>query len=288
MHPHFISVLFTAIAAQGDVPAEVGTCRTYGDVCKFYCSSPHLIFDLSVLQEQAQGSTKPGDPGYLKCVGTDNDAYFFGACGALSGMVCTGATGSGVPTAIQAWATPSGGAIPSGSCAILGALAPRNCTVTKPGNSMLCKYQGGSDQRHVDVTYVCDPDVPVPHLTAKQLGETFAYMITITGKHMCGVTPPLSPGSIGLIIFSCVVVAYIGGGLAVNVKLRGKPLTPVSESFPQYEYWAELPWLVRDGMLFSWEVAQKAYYQKMGGSAVPNDPSLSARLRDGGSGGGGT
>ena len=56
MHPHFISVLFTAIAAQGDVPAEVGTCRTYGDVCKFYCSSPHLIFDLSVLQEQAQAA----------------------------------------------------------------------------------------------------------------------------------------------------------------------------------------------------------------------------------------
>ena len=143
---------------------ERGSCRAMADTpCKFHC--PGQNYDFSVLLPEAPS-------GYLRAIATDGKSYYFGPCGSVSGVTCEGATGGGMPVAVQAWSgmPPT---IPSGSCAVLGATSPRNCSVSpsagggRPG--MLCQYAGGSQGRTVDIRYVCDATVPVTHLAAEQL-----------------------------------------------------------------------------------------------------------------------
>ena len=54
----------------------------------------------------------------------------------------------------------------------------------------------------------------------------------------------------------------------------------LEESFPQWQYWRELPGLVADGCSFTMEQAQKAYYKHARGGSAPLDPSLRRRLAD--------
>ena len=154
---------------------------------------------------------------------------------------------------------------------------------------MTCKYTGGmgTPPRSVDINYVCDPDVPVPHAAASQVPSTMHYDITVTGVAMCGAvyTPPLSWGSMTLILFTVAAVCYVGGGALYNVKVRERRPT-IEEAFPQWAAWRELPGLVKDGCAFSWELVLKAYYQKISHSSAPLDPSLSRRLAEDDGGGG--
>ena len=161
---------------------ERGSCRPYAapTPCAFECDGPQLHrLDLSLLALSAQ-------PGYLHAVGTDGKSYYFGACGPLQGVTCEGATGEGASVAIQAWsgAPPT---IPMGSCAVLGAASPRNCTLEAPtpgdgstGMGMVCHYAGGSPGlgvtgKNVDVHYVCDSAIPVPHFAAMQVGTVSVW-----------------------------------------------------------------------------------------------------------------
>ena len=77
---------------------------------------------------------------------------------------------------------------------------------------------------------------------------------------------------------------YIAGGVAYNIKVRERKPT-LEQAFPNWYYWRQLPGLVQDGVSFSWEIAQKHYYNWRG-TAPPLDPSLSKRLAadDGGAG----
>ena len=139
------------LSSSADGLDERGSCRPLAAAtpCAFECGGPQLYrFDLSLLALSAQ-------PGYLHAVGTDGKSYYFGACDAVRGVACEGAAGEGAAVAIQAWsgAPPS---IPMGSCAVLGAASPRNCSLsaatpgdTQTGMGMVCKYAGA--ERHVDV-----------------------------------------------------------------------------------------------------------------------------------------
>ena len=80
------------------------------------------------------------------------------------------------------------------------------------------------------------------------------------------------------IFFFVGLLLYVAGGVAFNVKVNGRKPT-LEEAFPQWEYWIQLPGLVQDGCAFTWEVAQKAYYNARH-QAAPLDPSLSRRLAD--------
>ena len=229
--------------------------------------------------------------GYLQAVDASGKSYYFGDCGALSGVTCQGTSGSGVPIAIQVYGSGQPPVIPSGSCATLGSAATaRNCSlVTGPTKSasMLCKYSGGSRPgTTLDVRYACEPGVPVPHFAAAQQGTTLAYTITVTGAAMCGAvyTPPLSWGSVFDILLFVGLFAYAAGGFALNVKVRERRPT-LEDAFPHWEHWRELPDLLRDGASFAYEQALKAYY-KARHQAAPLDPSLSRRLAsdDGGAG----
>lgn len=148
---------------------------------------------------------------------------------------------------------------------------------------MRCRFTGGAAGRQFDVHYKCQPGAP-PSSTASQTG-TSAYEVVVSGGAACGAvyTPPLSHGSIFLIAFFVGAVLYVAGGVTYNVKVRARAPT-VTDAFPQWEQWRQLPGLVRDGCSFSWEQAQKAYYGVRHGSAPPLDPSLTRRLAEGGAG----
>jgi len=112
--------------------------------------------------------------------------------------------------------------------------------------------------------------------------QTDAYTIRVSGAAMCAAayTPPLSWGSLSLILTAVGLVLYIAGGVAYNVKI-GERRATVDEAFPHWAYWKQLPGLVYDGFIFSFVQTQKAYYGIRHGSAPPLDPSLSRRLADG-------
>ena len=99
---------------------------------------------------------------------------------------------------------------------------------------------------------------------------------------MCGApyTPPLSWGSLSLILAAVAAVLYVAGGVTYNVKVHERRAT-MDEAFPHYAHWKQLPGLVYDGFIFTFVQAQKAYYAARHGSAPPLDPSLSRRLADG-------
>ena len=110
--------------------------------------------------------------------------------------------------------------------------------------------------------------------------QTDAYTIRVSGAAMCAAayTPPLSWGSLSLILTAVGLVLYIAGGVAYNVKI-GERRATVDEAFPHWAYWKQLPGLVKDGCAFSWEEAQKAYYSTQG-KAPPLDQSLTRRLAE--------
>lgn len=204
----------------------------------------------------------------------EGDSYYIGACGAVTGVTCS-ASPDTFPAAIQSWggSPPWSGTPPP--CASLGTASPRTCSAA--GEGMRCTYAQGLEGRSLTVNYVCNRNVAFPHVRAHQM-TPHVYSVNITGPHVCGVTPPLSTGSIALIIVSVVLVLYVGIGVAVNVRIRGRKWT-FAEAFPQWEYWCQLPGLVRDGCAFSWEMTLKHYYS-LRGTAPPLDPSLSRRLKD--------
>jgi len=293
-----LGVLVLALSAAAAQPAprppsppivETGSCKSAGGntPCSFSC--PGMLYDFSLLEQQMSPT------GYIHVTGADGYAYWIGACAGVNGVTCEGGpVGAPPPVAIQSWSggPPSQPNIPSDSCIVVNSVTPRKCVIdstpagtkgSAPG--MWCHYAQGSSRAGttLDVRYICDPEVPGVHTAASQIGKTGKYAINVTGAHMCGTPPPLSWGSVTLIFFFVACVMYVVGGGLVNVKVRGKKPT-LSEAFPQWEQWRELPSLIKDGCAFSAELSQKAYYSARG-TAPPLDASLSRRLKDNEGGG---
>ncbi|CAH3032886.1 unnamed protein product [Porites evermanni] len=77
-------------------------------------------------------------------------------------------------------------------------------------------------------------------------------------KYACPISPSPSPhgssglslGSILVISFTCIVVVYIICGILINIYIRhieGK------EAFPNYLFWVDVPFLVKDGCVFTFQ-----------------------------------
>ena len=270
-------LLLIASSLGAAAPRECAVLDAKKAPCLLECpGNPILRFDLKELQ---------GARPYLTATDDQSHAYYFDACTPLLRVTCGGAPPAGV-AAVQTW----GGNPPKfdgDSCAVLGSFGTRSCAVAsaEPGDSsgagpsLLCNYTGGQGQRSVGMLYECSPNLPTPTYSASQYGTSTAYEVKLRGQAACGYvyTLPLSWGSISLILFFVFVALYLGAGITYNVKVRGRQGL---DMIPQLEYWKELPGLVKDGCVFSWQQAQKAYYGVRHGSAPPLDPSLSRRLAE--------
>lgn len=272
----------STVAQSPKPPPACAPLATANGGCVYQCvGEPIYRFDL-----RSFNSSYP--MGYASAQDTTGKSYYFGPCGAVQGVTCASSTSPGTPVAVQAWAgqppTPDG-------CATLGVTTkPPNCTMQMDMNqrSMVCGYRGGDDGRSVTVVYKCRPGQPT-QLTADQgdpspLGET--YTISVSGQAACAAvyTPPLSTGSLSLILFFVAAIVYVSGGVLYNVKVRQTELS-LRAAFPQYKYWRQLPGLVTDGVAFSYEIAQKEYYTRVMGTAPPLAGDLKRRLADNEGGG---
>ena len=170
-------------------------------------------------------------------------------------------------------------------CAVLGLAATRVCTLQVSslpgaGPSMMCNFSKGDDNRDVAVHYKCNPGAPLSE-GALQYSGTASYLLTVSGASACGAVyrPPLSWGSVFVILVVVGGTLYVTCGVFVNVRIRERPAT-VTHAFPHYRYWKQLPSLVTDGCRFSWEEGHKAYYLHRYGSGPPLEQSLQRRLAE--------
>ncbi|XP_078378608.1 cation-dependent mannose-6-phosphate receptor-like [Oculina patagonica] len=86
------------------------------------------------------------------------------------------------------------------------------------------------------------------------------YSATLTSKCACddgchhnpegpGGSSGLSTGSILLIVFFVLLIVYIIGGILINKYKLGVESMP--EMCPNYQFWAGIPSLIKDGVLFT-------------------------------------
>ncbi|XP_068670755.1 cation-dependent mannose-6-phosphate receptor-like [Montipora foliosa] len=118
--------------------------------------------------------------------------------------------------------------------------------------------QAGFDQtkRKSRITLKCDPSQPgngtIPQFTEV---EKALYHATFTSKFACpkrgrAEGGGLSTGSILLIIFFCLLFMYIIVGILLNHYAWGVKSVP--EILPNHSFWADFPFLVKDGVVFTY------------------------------------
>lgn len=121
--------------------------------------------------------------------------YYFDACGAVSGVTCSGSTVTGGVPAIQTWGspTPQPPVIPQDSCAALGSEPTRTCHAN--GTGLVCDHTGGDGGRTVSIVYTCSDESRPPIASQPNPSATPPhYVITFQGPWACkGAHPPPSP-----------------------------------------------------------------------------------------------
>ncbi|KAL9966511.1 hypothetical protein ACROYT_G024596 [Oculina patagonica] len=129
-----------------------------------------------------------------------------------------------------------------------------DCVLTENGQCVLI-YTGTALTREsvFSVALQCNKTVEghIDPVVSDILKDT--YKTVLHSKYACpssssGSSTGLSTGSILVIIFSCLVIAYIVCGILVNKyarELEGK------EVFPNYSFWADVPYLIKDGCVFT-------------------------------------
>lgn len=138
------------------------------------------------------------------------------------------------------------------------------CVLSKNGDCAL-KYTGKAFNRKsvFSVELQCNKELEgqVDPVNANNITNT--YETVLHSKYACpsAVTPSrsddsagLSKGSIVVIAFSCLLVIYIACGILVNKYARHKE---GKEVFPNYSFWADFPFLIKDGCVFSFQSLKK-------------------------------
>jgi len=126
-------------------------------------------------------------------------------------------------------------------------------TITGGEDGWMCDNAGAT------VNVICGDGSDKLHVDAEGNTENCnGWRLTLNSKYICTLTPGssgsgakagLSGGSIFLILFFVTAFVYFVGGVLFNKYRRG--LSGV-EMVPNIGFWRDLPGLVRDGCVFSW------------------------------------
>lgn len=104
--------------------------------------------------------------------------------------------------------------------------------------------------KQTTILLTCDKNQSSPLLKGKE--ESGHYNLELISSKLCLVETEgqssISTGSMLVLIFLVMSVVYFGGGVLTLRLLRG---AEGKEMIPNYEFWADLPYLVRDGILFT-------------------------------------
>ena len=225
-------------------------CSAGATPCQHSC--PNGLLDLSGFKAQM-----PAVGFFHYADAMHEQDYYFDACGPISAVTCSGTSVTVGPVAIQTFGAPAPQppTFPISSCAVLGAATTQMCT-GDGGSNFTCQYSAGDGERSVAFVYTCAAAYEPP--TAKQPDPEVTpahYVITFAGPAACagaGGAHTTSWGTLFCILFPVGCVVYLAAGFYYNYKFlerRG------ADAIPQLEYWREVPGLVKDGCLFSYDQA---------------------------------
>eukprot|EP01112_Ceratiomyxa_fruticulosa_P013597 TRINITY_DN3827_c0_g1_i1.p1 TRINITY_DN3827_c0_g1~~TRINITY_DN3827_c0_g1_i1.p1 ORF type:complete len:241 (-),score=35.65 TRINITY_DN3827_c0_g1_i1:13-735(-) len=158
--------------------------------------------------------------------------------------------------------TPVTQVSPTGTCISLGYLnsavlkdhpkGPREGFMLSYTNTLDNKCAGGTIGRNANIIVGCgDTEANVIAITEPGGDGACRYDIQMTSKHACAPhlasVSALSGGSIFLIIFLISFSLYFAIGSLVMWRVKGRSGV---EAIPNYEFWRDLPGLIKDGFAF--------------------------------------
>ena len=220
-----------------------------GITCSFTPpEDPSITYDLTPLQQLGTLPAIPASSG-------TNSQFFISICGAPTRTCATQCSTCDVhdPAGVDTWSAPGQ------SCAAIGSLSTAQWMLQTPGvavSGAMLHFEGGDmedgtgPRRSATIVFQCDPSVAVAAGRSAVEHPPLRYTITVASAHACPHMPqPLSWGWWTIIGSIVLTVVYFGGGIAYNVRVRGEEGLDV---IPQWQYWQQLPGLVKDGVVFSW------------------------------------
>lgn len=141
--------------------------------------------------------------------------------------------------------------------AMIDPSAPRRGVMYTFTNGDLCWIRGLQTMRTAHIYFRCDvPSKDPDRFFVHEDTETCTFTIQVDGMG-CPVSGP-GAGLSGAWVFNlCVLlgaVCYLAGGYLYNSKRHG---LSGCEALPHRDLWRELPGLVKDGCIYSWETAKR-------------------------------
>jgi len=136
---------------------------------------------------------------------------------------------------------------------------------TKSPYGVTAQYTGGADGREFEIDFQCNPGSGIGQFSFINENPKKHYNFAWPTQYACPTNVVISSGgltggSIFLIILLVVVVAYIVAGILFN---KFKRQASGLELIPNFEFWAAIPGLVKDGFQFTINKTIRRGYQQV-------------------------
>ncbi|BFY97563.1 hypothetical protein BsWGS_00603 [Bradybaena similaris] len=138
----------------------------------------------------------------------------------------------------------------------LGLINKFDATQDKDNFILTNSFMAGNTNRTLHLTVKCSKQFLFTYEGSSGTLSPITYKFTLATSHVCsggnndGNEGGLSPGSIMVIIFFVLLIVYILGGLLFQIFVRK---AQGAEMLPNYIFWKEFPFLVKDGFVFTFQ-----------------------------------
>lgn len=226
-------VLKIIISASGESCEKVDICT-----CKFKNGS-------TVSLRKADGTSSK--PSFTRIEGSDGRTFDWNTCTPFDDSSVSSSCDQ-----VMVCQVIEGGGNPAGS-------KDTSFIVDGSGNVVISYgvMESGGHGRSSKITLVCDRNAKgigtVSKFSQSASSGSTIYSGTLNSKYACAeggsTSGGLSVGSVLLIIFFPLVLAYIIIGVLINRYGRG--IESIPELLPNHSFWADFPFLVKDGIVFT-------------------------------------
>eukprot|EP00300_Choanocystis_sp_HF-7_P031212 c40386_g1_i1.p1 GENE.c40386_g1_i1~~c40386_g1_i1.p1 ORF type:complete len:245 (+),score=56.68 c40386_g1_i1:38-772(+) len=195
--------------------------------------------------------------GGLAIKSTSTITYYVGVCGAISPprAVCAVKSGCIAYQDTQ-----------NAACYCVGLVQRRTTNFDKTTNTLNLAFDGGEDGRAVTLALACGSE-GTP--TASETSTSKKYLVNWTLKGACVVGPSSALTGVEIFVLAAFVslVAYcvFGSIFMWQVKHHSG-----SDVIPNKTFWAQLPWLVKDGVLYTLGLGKVCFYRATGRPEIRN------------------
>jgi len=135
---------------------------------------------------------------------------------------------------------------------------------TKSPYGVTAQYTGGGGGREFEIDFQCNPGGGIGQFSFLNENPKLHYNFAWPTQYACPtnvvISGGLSGGSIILIVLLVLVVAYLVAGILFN---KFKRQLNGLELIPNFEFWAAIPLLVKDGFVFVMNKTIRRGYQQV-------------------------